>query len=548
LAQAFDDKTVTVDRKVFNPARIWKLYGTLACKGDNTGDRPHRVSRILWTPDTLNPVSRELLEELAQEAAKPKQPRKTPPRHSRGSFDLDAWIVEHGLELSEPRPYKDGRRWVFEVCPWNSDHTGGSAFLIQFGNGAIAAGCHHDGCKGKNWHALRDMYEPGWRENPQRPQDDTSARIAIHPEISKVVDEALDALARTNADVFHRGGMLVRIVRDASRLKGVVRSVGTPRIDAMPPAHLRELMSASAEWGSWVKDESWKQALVPNWAVEAIMARGYWPMLRRLAGVIEGPVLRQDGSVLDQPGYDSATELLLIPNVAINALPESPAHQDAIKARDTLLEVVCDFPFRSRAHKAAWLACVLTPFARYAYEGPTPLFLIDANVRASGKSLQADVIGEIVLGRPMCRMAPSENEPEERKRITSIALAADRLVLIDNVINKLGTAALDAALTGRLWKDRILGTNQTFEGALSTIWLATGNNVMLAGDTPRRVCHIRLESLREQPEARTDFKHPELIAVGARKQAAPRDGGVDDPTGLLCRGQANTGGPSLGLL
>jgi len=34
LAQRFDDERVSVDQKVFNPARIWKLCGTLAGKGD----------------------------------------------------------------------------------------------------------------------------------------------------------------------------------------------------------------------------------------------------------------------------------------------------------------------------------------------------------------------------------------------------------------------------------------------------------------------------------------------------------------------------------
>ena len=31
----------------FNPARIWKLYGTLAAKGDPTPERPHRLSRLV---------------------------------------------------------------------------------------------------------------------------------------------------------------------------------------------------------------------------------------------------------------------------------------------------------------------------------------------------------------------------------------------------------------------------------------------------------------------------------------------------------------------
>jgi hypothetical protein len=53
---------------------------------------------------------------------------------------------------------------VFPVCPWNSDHTHRSAYIVQLANGAIEAGCHHNGCHGKGWHDLRDLVQPGWRE------------------------------------------------------------------------------------------------------------------------------------------------------------------------------------------------------------------------------------------------------------------------------------------------------------------------------------------------------------------------------------------------
>ena len=38
---------VVFDTSVFNAARIWKLYGTTARKGDSTPERPHRQSHIL---------------------------------------------------------------------------------------------------------------------------------------------------------------------------------------------------------------------------------------------------------------------------------------------------------------------------------------------------------------------------------------------------------------------------------------------------------------------------------------------------------------------
>lgn len=50
LAAQFDDDVVKVDRSVHNPARIWKVYGTLAHKGDSIPGRPHRTARILEVP------------------------------------------------------------------------------------------------------------------------------------------------------------------------------------------------------------------------------------------------------------------------------------------------------------------------------------------------------------------------------------------------------------------------------------------------------------------------------------------------------------------
>ncbi len=54
LAFRFDDERVKVDAGVHNPARIWKLYGTVARKGDSVENRPHRRSNIVKTPTEDN--------------------------------------------------------------------------------------------------------------------------------------------------------------------------------------------------------------------------------------------------------------------------------------------------------------------------------------------------------------------------------------------------------------------------------------------------------------------------------------------------------------
>jgi hypothetical protein len=52
LAAAFSTDAVKIDVALFNPARIWKLYGSVARKGDHAPvvGRPHRLSRLLEVP------------------------------------------------------------------------------------------------------------------------------------------------------------------------------------------------------------------------------------------------------------------------------------------------------------------------------------------------------------------------------------------------------------------------------------------------------------------------------------------------------------------
>ena len=52
----FSDRAVIVDTSTANASRIWKLYGTTARKGDSTHDRPHRRSRLLRVPESLDVI------------------------------------------------------------------------------------------------------------------------------------------------------------------------------------------------------------------------------------------------------------------------------------------------------------------------------------------------------------------------------------------------------------------------------------------------------------------------------------------------------------
>jgi len=61
LSARFSTDTVHVDTSVSNPARIWKMYGTLAVKGDHVADRPHRRATIELPPAPPTPFNLRLL-------------------------------------------------------------------------------------------------------------------------------------------------------------------------------------------------------------------------------------------------------------------------------------------------------------------------------------------------------------------------------------------------------------------------------------------------------------------------------------------------------
>jgi hypothetical protein len=355
--------------------------------------------------------------------------------------------------------------------------------------------------------------------------DSSKDRIQIKIDCfeQRVNDEVIGAMA-SDENLFSRSGQLVRIVREDSVQDGIVGPSELKRIRSLEAPTLRELMTKRICFrqnkvcpnGEIVEVD----AHPPGWCVGAVLARGVWPGIRPLLGIVTTPILRPDGSIVSTNGYDPLTGLYLSTDLELPPFPAVFTHADAVRAAEKLLDLVCDFPFSTPEHRSAWLAFLLTASARTAFSGPAPLFLIDANIRGSGKSMLSDVVGFIAMGTTLPRMSNPKDDEECRKRITSLALAGDRLVLIDNIDGHLGCPSLDAALTSPdSWKDRILGKSEVVELPISMTWVATGNNVMLAADTARRTLHIRLDSLEQRPELRSGFKYSDLINHVKRNRA-----------------------------
>lgn len=173
LDAMFSNEYVHIDIVNFNPSRICKLYGTLAQKGSNTAERPHRMSKIIGDVREVKPTKKAYLQKLADaiphEEIKPQQYNN----YSPATFEIRDWMAKHSIQYVE-KPYKNGIKFVLKECPFNSNHKSPDSAIFQLSSGAIGFKCMHNSCFGKTWQDVRKIYEP---EAYERAADDRDRRI-----------------------------------------------------------------------------------------------------------------------------------------------------------------------------------------------------------------------------------------------------------------------------------------------------------------------------------------------------------------------------------
>jgi len=94
--------------------------------------------------------------------------------------------------------------------------------------------------------------------------------------------------------------------------------------------------------------------------------------------------------------------------------------------------------------------------------------------------------------------------------ITATLLEGTTIIVLDNVDDAIKSPSLAAALTSDIWSDRILGRSEVSALPNRATWLATGNNLQVAGDLARRCYRIRLDAKQAKPYTRTGFRHEDL--------------------------------------
>lgn len=170
LSILFTDDETKIDTVNGNASRICKLYGTLAQKGSDTEEYPHRMSRIIRIPQELSPVPIEYINKVNDII--PSKP-DTPQRYNNYNgerFDVRDWMNKHGIQYRECSA-TDGTKFILDHCPFNADHKGKDAMIFQGNNGSLGFHCFHDSCRDKKWKDVRMLFEPDAYERKWQQQD-----------------------------------------------------------------------------------------------------------------------------------------------------------------------------------------------------------------------------------------------------------------------------------------------------------------------------------------------------------------------------------------
>jgi hypothetical protein len=375
----------------------------------------------------------------------------------------------------------------------------------------------------RRWHGWgTDRASQANRDAPSFDEVRPSAPTGLPPivvndrPLRDVGDDALRALDERNdpPTLFARAGKVIRLGQDEDDAP-IIQEAGEPVI--------RHHLTRAADF---VQERERKDGTErvhtdpPRNVVQDVLSVPHLPF-PPLIGVPRTPFFRPDGTIVSRRGYDAPTRLYYVPahegfRVGV---PEKPTADNLAVAVALLDEAVGDLPYNDAASAANTLALLLTPILRNVIPGPVPLALINKPTPGTGGSLLAEVVALIATGSPAGMMSAPRDDEEVRKQITSALMRGNLVVTLDNVDTVLNAPSLSRALTSEYWEDRVLGRSEMIRVPQRATWLASGNNLQVGGDLPRRTYLIRLDARVEKPWERGGFRHPNLKGWVAKNRA-----------------------------
>lgn len=555
--------------------RFGKRYSTVTGRQFESYDKLNSV-----TPDIVDWVSEKLRPHIvktttnttagkARPAAKPATNVK-PPRSLRGTDKEDWALVADALKVLEDRAHEYDR-WIAY----------GLAIFRRFGERGLSlwddwsrkAHNYSAADVAKEWKSIckkgggltedddkavtvgtifHDAAEAGW----VRPQFDDGRPVIIY-DARRPIDAAkagLTALRELGQPIYQQQGRLIHVVRYGENVDNIETQFRLRRdaeavvICQMDPILLGAELNQGINWTAPKQTKSGGTkigaVLLPQRVANtAVVMKGQWPV-PELNGIVHSPTLYKgaDGELvlLQMPGYDEASGLRYAPNDNFDAIPLAPSRQDAEEALGRLLAPVAGFPFvpdmsdddewmpatdegaRPSAHRSVYLSALLTGSIRRDMAA-APLHAFDATSPGTGKSKLAAMVGLILTGRLPASMPWVRAEDEQRKRIVSVAMKGDLVLLFENVMDSsIGGATINTLLTEQVIEDRLLGKSEIIRAKTNLLVLATGNNLVFEGDMTRRAALCKMNAGVERPQDR-QFLFDPVAMVGKQRARLATD-------------------------
>ncbi|WP_421989931.1 hypothetical protein [Roseococcus sp.] len=410
------------------------------------------------------------------------------------------------------------------LCPNADAHTGtdpdAATFICNPGAGesdGFVIHCRHAHCNDRDRLVfLRQLLEQksltiddlqSAKFQPTAPPPKPLIRVT-GGNLPEVVQHAEQALIGPPHGAYQRGSFLVRPGLIRLGVGDAVARTSLQIIELEDQA-LAEAMTLCAHWQRFDgRSNEWVDIDAPTKVATVLLQRrGRW-QLPVLAGILSAPTLRADGTVLDQPGYDPATGLLLATRKThFPVIPDQPSHADAKVALDRLIDLIATFPFVDDASRSVALSGLLTASIRRSLR-TAPLHGYTAPVAGSGKSMLVDLCSIIATGRVAGVIAQGRTEEELEKRLGALLLNGEQVIAIDNCETPLGGEFLCSLITQEFVRCRILGRSEAPELPCNSFLTATGNNLTLLGDMTRRTVLSQLDPHVERPELRAFDRDP----------------------------------------
>ncbi len=350
--------------------------------------------------------------------------------------------------------------------------------------------------------------DPPGEPDPKLPEEIPTI-ICADGEIVGMVHAAEDALAKANHIPIFQRGMLVQPYkneyRDASG--NVIHSAG---FAPMTSTALMKLMAKSANYVKWDGrlnggQGAYKRINPPDKLVETVLFdRVDWPF-DVVRGVLSCPTMRQDGSILREPGYDPETRYYLMfpSNLTVPEIPDAPAKNDARASLIRLLGLLESYPFVNSASKAVALCILMTQVLRCAMP-VSPMLAVSAKAPGTGKSHLVDLGSTVATGRTCPSMGAGSDKKETEKEIAAMLLSGVSGFTIDNVSSDIDLPLLNRATSQENLTIRVFGKLENVEVQNSGVIYETGNNLAIIDEQRRRTVRCEMDWPDEHPERR-DF-------------------------------------------